>query len=92
MAGNQPYARIIREEELVAKRIDKAIKRVSRLGEMYDGIKWWLARNPLSGTKVSDSDHYIYKSYSWKPGGVPSITVLYKFDDDYIYIVRSRID
>ncbi len=67
-----PYARIIVEADLVAKRIDEATKKAPHLSELYElGIKWKLSRYPQSGTKVPDSDYYIAKSHTWAPGGVP---------------------
>ena len=93
MQGGAPYARTIQESELVSKRIDEAVKREPNLHDLYEyGIKWKIARHPDAGTKVPDSEYYIAKTFFWRPGGVPSITVLYKFDDQYVYIESSKID
>ncbi|MCI0400053.1 MAG: hypothetical protein L0Y67_03940 [Gammaproteobacteria bacterium] len=93
MSPSGPYARTIIEAELVAKRIDEAAKKTENLADLYEyGIKWKIARRPDSGNKVSDSDYYLAKSYSWAPGGVPSVTVLYRFDDNHVYIESSKID
>lgn len=88
-----PYARTIVEAELVVQRIEKACRRAPRLREMYEfGILWKIARRPTSGTRIDDSKYYAAKTYSWAPGGVPTITVLYWFDDGHVYIESSKID
>jgi len=93
MAGRPQYARIIIEEQLVEKRIDQAVTKLPRLAEMWDGIKWRLARSPEKGQLIEiGSDYYGVKTSSWSPGGVPSITVLYRFDNEYVYIEGSKID
>ena len=94
MQGRGSYARTIVESELVAARIDAAKERAPHLEELYErGIKWKIARKPESGHKVPENEgFYIAKTYSWRPGGVPSITVLYRFDDEHVYIESSKID
>lgn len=93
MHGRLPYARTIVESELCAQRIKKAIERAPLLEDLYErAIKWKLARSPESGYQVDDSEYYIAKKYSWRPGGTPIITVLYRFDDEYVYIESSKIE
>lgn len=88
-----PFARTIIESELVAKRIDSAAKEAPRLYELYEGIKWKLSRNPTGSTNVVDlgDGWYMAKTYSWAPGGLPSITVLYRVNDHEVIIESSKI-
>lgn len=93
MPDRGPYARTVIEEELVERRIEQAISKAPRLNEMWDGIKWRLARNPEKGQLLEvGNDYYAVKSITWAPGGVPSITVVYRFDDEYVYIEGSKIN
>lgn len=93
MPGRQPYARTIVESELVAQRIDNAMEKAPHLGELYErGLKWKLARSPASGNKIPETDFYYATTFTWSPGGVPSITVMYRFDDNNVYFESSKIN
>lgn len=89
-----PLLRTIDEAELVKRRIDKAVEEAPRLYELYEGIKWKLARSPTTAANVASLGNgwYMAKTCSWAPGGLPSITVLYKVGDHEVFIESSKID
>ncbi len=91
---NTPPARTIVEEELITKRIEKAQQEYPRVGEMFEAIKWVLARNPLRGAKRVPNMNpirYMIKTRPWKPGRVPSLTVVFHVNEHEVIISGLKV-
>ena len=83
-------ARGIFESDGVAQTVDKAIEKQPRADDVFEAAKWFLARTPEKGIKIAsgDTDFYIIKSPDWSDFNVPSITLIYSFDDNDVTIHR----
>lgn len=80
-----PKLRTIIEQELVSARIDKAKGEYPRSDEVIDGLKWWLARKPMTGERQEDHI-YMIRTRPWFPMRVPSIRVLYRVTENEVVI------
>lgn len=93
--GNRPRLRTIIEQLLVTARIKQSKEEYPRLEEMFEAIKWTLARNPLRGAvPISESEEivaYVIRTIPWKVGGVPSLNVLYQVTNDEVIIESLAI-
>jgi hypothetical protein len=87
------FARTVVETDLVAARIDAAAKKYPRIGELYESLKWLLARDPDAGVLIPGSNppRRIAKTFTWRPGGTPSIAVIFQADDVRVVIESSRV-
>lgn len=74
-------ARTVVEEDDVSAFIEKHRGNWSRITDVFDGIKWGLARAPEKGYQLNDV--WLFKSYPWDG---QSLVVLYEFDDDTVTI------
>lgn len=84
--------RTIREEHCVSEAIDKAKSKYPRIDEVFDGLKWRLARDPESGFELPNTDS---PKYLIKPDpplkNLPIITILYEFDAFQVNILDVKI-
>jgi hypothetical protein len=87
-----PFAKTIVESELVVARMDAAIKKHPRLGEVYESMKWHIARDPNFGTALANTNpvRRIAKTYTWKPGGAPSLSLVFRVTQNEVFIEASR--
>lgn len=85
------FARTILESHVAAKTIDNEIKKIPRLIDIYDGIKWRLARQPDMGYRVprTDPPTYVIHSYHWN---IAAVVVAYHFDDDQVEILDVKVE
>ncbi len=76
------------ESPRVSELIDAAIAQDERIGELWDGLKWLLARN---GHKMGEpfsfqnKGHRIYKTLPTR-SGLPSLRIVYFHDIDSFVI------
>jgi len=88
--------RTVVESELVASRIDAAIREHPQIELLYEMLKWRITREPFKTGRVIEDQNptsYITKTPFWGPGLVPaSIAVVYQVTDDEILFISSRID
>lgn len=80
-------------EHAAASIIDSATSQQARCQDVFDGLFWALAREPLLGvalTKTSDPVMYLLKSEDFTRIGVGIITLIYQFDDDSVTIYGVR--
>ncbi len=84
------FARTVRESHIAEKTINNELKHNSRLGDIYEGIKWRLAREPDIGYRVPNTNPQIYviHSYHW---GEAAVVVAYHFDNDLVDILDLRV-
>lgn len=83
------YARTIVESELVSARIDRCRKEGVRFDEVWDAVKWRLARNPfVNATRIPGSNPicYVIKTYAWRTGRVPMLRVLFRVTTNEVLI------
>mgnify|MGYP000893341315 CR=1 FL=1 len=84
--------RTVIEEISVSKIIDSAIAQYPRIGDIFDGVKWRLARDPRCGLKIPDHECYrIVKTESFH-NDLPSMSFLYKYDENNIFIKAIKIN
>lgn len=79
--------RAICEQESVTKSVTSARGRFKRIDE---GLQWRLSRDPHAGHEVQPG-FYMYKQAGLPSVGVPTLTVLYEFDDHTVTIRGIRI-
>lgn len=85
------FERTIIESHVAAKTIDEEIKKLARLNDIYDGIKWRLARQPEIGYRVPKTHPptYVIHSYHWR---VAAVIVAYHFNDDQVEILDVKVE
>ena len=61
-----------------------------RLTDIYEGLKWRLARQPEVGYRLPTvkPDTYVVHSYHWN---VAAIVAVYRFDADAVHIIDLNI-
>ncbi len=64
----------------------------ARIGELFDGLKWRLARDPEGGYPIpaTNPPRYVMRSQRW-PAFPSVIVVAYTFTDDEVVIHGVRI-
>ena len=85
-------ARTVIEEHVVAASIDAAIRKHKRYADLFDGLKWRIARAPQSGYPIPDTQPqaYLIRSYQWHnfPG---AILIVYVFDEESVTIKAVKV-
>ena len=81
------FARTTIESNIAQHVIDDEIKQKPRLYEIYEAIKWRLARGPEDGYRVprTDPETYVVHSYHWDIGA--AVVVAYIFNNDQVEIL-----
>lgn len=72
--------------------IDKEIKPDPKLSDFWEGLKWRLSRDPLTGAyrvPQSEPPTYIARGHHW---GVASLVVIYRFDATELHVVDLAVD
>ena len=84
--------RTIREEKHVTSELAKCKQTHPVVEDVWEGVKWTLARKPEEGECFPDriADKYLFKSTPTPQH--PTILVLYDFDSDYVNIFDIKID
>lgn len=82
--------RAVCEQESVTQSITRARGQFKRIDEAYEGLQWRLSRDPHAGHEVQPG-FYMYKQAGLPSVGVPTLTVLYEFDDHTVTIRGIRI-
>ena len=87
------FAKSVVESNQAQEAIDTAMKTYPRLNQLYEGLKWRLARRPAeSGVKISRlHNKYILKTLDWSSYGVPVVRVIYSFTDNEVEILAIDI-
>jgi len=94
MVFTRSLARTIVEESSVVEMIESERVNYSRLEELFEGLKWRLARDAENGVRFASSngvDYLLIKTPNWAINGVPVITALYSYDDDQVVIYSIKI-
>lgn len=81
------------EEDNVVKEINNKKRDFHRIEEVYDALKWRIARNPVSGTEIDNNDMFLLSSAdNIILDGVPRIVLLYSFNDNEANIIGIKIE
>lgn len=86
-------ARTVIETNEVARIIDAEIKRIPRLHDVYEGLKWRIARDPDSGYPVSGTrpPRRVMRSDEYR--SIPGVLVVaYTFGENEAEIVGVRLE
>ena len=86
------FARTVIESPDAQRWIDEARgrDRPDRLTDIYEGLKWRLARQPEVGYRLPkvEPDTYVVHSFHWN---VAAIVAVYRFDADDVHIIDLNI-
>ena len=79
-----PKFRTIIEQPLVSVRVDQTKAEHPYFDEYFeDGLKWWLARKPLTGKRVPGlKDQFVVEAKLWMPRRIPPVRLLYSVTKD----------
>ncbi|HSY03764.1 MAG TPA: hypothetical protein VK819_16495 [Acidobacteriaceae bacterium] len=77
--------RTVVEEQSVSEAVDKARNRYPRLGDVFEGMKWYLARAPERGEALDDVN-WVYRQDGDADEDVPDILTIYTFDADRVIL------
>lgn len=85
------FARTVVESRIAEKVIDSEIKQRPRLSDIYEAIKWRLARGPDVGYCVprSNPSTYVVHSFHWHIG--VAVVIAYLFDNDQVEILDVMV-
>ncbi len=71
--------RTVVENLSVTEVIDAEQEIYPRLGDAFEALKWWLARNPESG-ELTDEANWLYMQHGDRGVHIPTLVVLYTFN------------
>ena len=81
----------VREVPAVQAAADDAFERWVRAEDAWDSVKWLLARDPTIGDPLSEGGRARTFTYDGAiASGMPTIAVLYEFDDQHVTIVSAK--
>ena len=85
--------RTVVEEPAVTKTIDGATKQHPRIPDVFEALKWLLARkcDVLPSREISGS-HYVYRQAEDSIAATPAIVVVYVYDNNSVNIIGVKID
>lgn len=88
------HLREIVKEHVVSEMIDSEAAKYDRLYEIIMGLEWRLAREPEGGMVIPGTNplKYLMKLSANKSLGLPSVLILYDFNDIQVRIYRIKID
>jgi hypothetical protein len=75
--------RTIIEEPIVSETIDQQTMIYPRLQDAFDGVTWYLARDPEAGELLDDL-HWLYRNQADHKKNIPMMLVIYTFDDSKV--------
>ena len=85
--------RSVREDPAVQKSADDAAEKWTRAEDAWEAVKWSLARDPAIGDPLSEGGRT--RSFAYEgavASDMPTIIVLYEFDDGFVTIVSVRFE
>lgn len=83
----------IREDSPATAAYEAATLKWSRADDAWQGVTWTLAHDPTTGdsTPLTESgDVRAYTSEGARSIGLPTLTVVYRFDRQYVTILEAR--
>lgn len=91
--SNSPHngLRSIRESDKAAGQRDAAERAYDRVEQAWIGDTWRLVREPEAGIKISEGNFLMkFPSFLRLGIGLPSIAILYTFDDSYVDVLSIK--
>lgn len=89
-------ARTIIEEPAVSKEVDKLCKEYSRFEDMYEAIKWLLARRCHKVERLTKEiggvEYCLYRVAGDVVAGTPDVVLVYVYDDDEVNLLGIRAE
>ena len=82
--------RTLTEWPTVSETIEINAIQYPRLRQAYEGLRWFLSRQPESG-ELLDAHHWIFKQPGDARIEVPAITAIYKFDHATVEIMSVLV-
>jgi hypothetical protein len=80
----------IREEESVRNAVNDAEDKWKRGFDSWEAVTWTAARDPEAGTPLDlDSSLRVLVFDGARSVDMPSVTIIYRFDDDYITVLDA---
>ena len=87
-----PFSFGVVESQSVQQKIDAAIETSPRLGELYEGLKWFLSRSPRAGYIAnSNPEKFLIKANGFKQINVPGVLILYSFSGTEVLLEAIKI-
>jgi hypothetical protein len=77
------------EEPAYTKAIAEIAQRLPRVRDVEAALAWSLARNPRQHYRVPNTRYHIVQTAVTGVPDVPTIRVLYWFDDEKVYLVSA---
>lgn len=74
------------EEVEVSQAIDLYHVKYKRFEDAWDGLKWLISRKPCLGVRIDTTDFFLYKQDGFLNLNIPTIIILYSFNDSKITI------
>ena len=81
--------RTVIPDHQVAFDLDAAKATYRRTDDAYQGLEWRLSRRPDHGVHIGNG-YYLHKELGYPTLRIPTITVLYRFDDNEVLISAIR--
>ena len=88
------FARTVVESHAARPVIDAEIHREPRLNDLYEGLKWRLARQPEVGYPIPQVNPPAFVIHSFHWSGLRNlfpIVVAYDYDDDQVVIYAVKV-
>lgn len=88
--------RTIVEEPAVSKEIDKLCKKYARFEDLYEAIKWLLARRCNKVDRLTKEikgvEYCLYRVAGDVVARTPDVVLLYIYDDDQVNILGIKAE
>jgi hypothetical protein len=82
--------RTLIESARVSETIEINAAQYPRLIQAYEGLRWFLSRQPESGELI-DTHHWVFKQPGDRRISVPAITAIYTFDHTTVEIIAVLV-
>jgi hypothetical protein len=86
------FARTVVESAEVSTLLDAETKRHERLQDLFDGLKWRIARDPEAGYSVPGTRPALCVIRSDDALGLPVLVLAYTFDADQVVVIGARVE
>jgi len=82
----------VREDGAASAAFAEAVQRWARADDAWKGVTWVLARDPVSDSKPLNETGKlrVFTSEGARSIGLPTLTVIYEYDTQYVTIRDAR--
>lgn len=78
--------RTVVQSEEVSAFVDRAAEEYSHFEDLWSGLEWLLAHDPLAGEFAQEPGWYAIRTPDWSIEGVPEVVVGYRFTDEDVFL------